>query len=186
MVGQAFLFSARLQRLGNRLVRVQRFLAAAQDDRVAGLDAEDRRVRRHVGTRFIDDRDDPDGDAHFDDFEPIGAKPFADLLADGVLQADDIANAFDHAVNPAVGQQQAIQHRAGNPRRLRRFHVPRIGFLERRAPGIQFGRHGFEDAVLAPGRKLRQLARRPHRPIPHRHHLIMKIHRFTCIARETR
>src|SRR6186713_1775832 len=54
---QAGGFESRMHALGNRLVRMQCFRAAAQYAGIAGLQAQARRVGRHVGARFVNDRD---------------------------------------------------------------------------------------------------------------------------------
>jgi len=44
-----------------------------QDHGVPGLDAQGRGVRGHVGARFVDDRDHPEGDPHPADQKAVGA-----------------------------------------------------------------------------------------------------------------
>ena len=48
-------------RLGDDLIRVQSFLAAAQNRRIAGFKTQARRVRRHVWPGFVDNADDAQG-----------------------------------------------------------------------------------------------------------------------------
>ncbi len=55
-----------------RAVGVDGFLAAAQDHRVAALDAEGGRVDRHVGAALVDHEDDAQRHAHLPDLQPVG------------------------------------------------------------------------------------------------------------------
>ena len=59
--------------VGNRLVAAQRFRAAAQDRRVAGLEAQRRGVGGDVGPRLVDDADDTQRHAHLADLDAARA-----------------------------------------------------------------------------------------------------------------
>ena len=62
--GQARRLQARGEAGMDGGARVMALRAAAQDRRVAGLEAERAGVRRHVGAAFVDDADDADRHAH--------------------------------------------------------------------------------------------------------------------------
>ena len=56
--------------------------AAAQDRRVAGLEAERAGVRRHVRPALVDDADDAERHAHALDLEAVGPRPVCEHAAD--------------------------------------------------------------------------------------------------------
>ena len=72
-IGRQADFVGRLgQQLDDRLAGVHRFLAAAQDHGVARLDANRRRVGRHVRPRFVDEKHDAQRHADLVDPQAVG------------------------------------------------------------------------------------------------------------------
>jgi len=67
-------------------VGMDRLGAAPEDDRVAGLQAQGRRVGRHVGARLVDDPDDPQRDPHPAHEQPVGPAPHGRDLPHGIGQ----------------------------------------------------------------------------------------------------
>src|SRR5690606_41894969 len=55
---QTALFQRRLQQMVQRLIAVERFLAAAKDDRVPAFDAESGRIGGDVGAGLVDEEHD--------------------------------------------------------------------------------------------------------------------------------
>ena len=86
--------------------------AAAQDRRVAGLQAQPCRVRGHVGARFVDDADDAERHAHLADLDAGRAVFHVADLADGVGQGGDLLQAFGHALHRLFGEGEPV-HRGG-------------------------------------------------------------------------
>ncbi len=100
LLGQA----ARDQLVGQDAVEcpvgVDGLLAAAQDHRVAALDAEGGGVDRHVGTALVDHEDDAERNAHLLDLQPVGPPARCDDLADRVGQRGDVSQRLRHLLDP--------------------------------------------------------------------------------------
>ena len=64
--------------------RIERIRAAAQDHRIAGLEAERAGIRRHVRPALIDDADDAERRAHALDMQAVRPVPCGDDLADRI------------------------------------------------------------------------------------------------------
>ena len=73
--------------LGNDLIRINRFLAAAQNRGVAGFETKARGVGGHVRTRFVDDDDDADGRGDFLQLQTVWARAFIEDFSDGIGSA---------------------------------------------------------------------------------------------------
>ena len=83
-------------------------LAAAQDDGVAALDAQPDRVRRNVGTRFIDDADDAERDPDAGDIQPALRRVPLDDLANGAGERDELFQTLRDARNARLVEHKAI------------------------------------------------------------------------------
>ena len=70
--------------------------AAAQEHRVAGLQADAGRVGGDVGPGLVDHPDDAERHPHLAQLEPVGERAAADHLADRVGQAGDVAQPLGH------------------------------------------------------------------------------------------
>ena len=73
----------------DRRRRIQRIRAAAQDHRIAGLEAERAGVGRHVGPALVDDADDAERRAHALDMQAVRPIPFGNHLADRIGEVGD-------------------------------------------------------------------------------------------------
>jgi hypothetical protein len=73
-----------------------RHRGAAQNDRVARLQAQCRGVNRHVRTGLVDDRDHAERHPDLAHLETIGQPAAFDDLADGVRQGRDVAHLARH------------------------------------------------------------------------------------------
>ena len=156
-----------LQREGGeareRRARVEGLRAAAQDDGVAGLDAQPRRVARHVRARLVDDRDDAERHAHPADAQPVRAHGHPGDLADRVGQRGDLAQPLGDGREPLRVEPQPVLHRRREPAPLRLGEVPGVRLEHRAAFGFQPARVGEQRRVLraggrpgdAPGGRLR-------------------------------
>ena len=96
---------------GQRRVGVNGLLAAAQDARVARLEAQGGDVYGHVGAALVDDADDAQGHATPSDDEAVGAGVALDLLPHGVGQRGDRSHAFRDAGDAPGVEQQPVHER---------------------------------------------------------------------------
>ena len=129
-------------------VGMQRLAAAAQDDGVAALDAQAGRVHRHVGPRFVDEKDHAERDADLVDLQTVGPNGAGADLSHRIGQRRHVAQAGGGVAQPGRGQPQPIHlRRASGPPRRRR-------------PRPFRWRRGFRRPAL-PGRRRRREARRP-------------------------
>jgi hypothetical protein len=111
--GQAFRGERFVQRVGDGVVGVKRLGAAAQDDRVAGFEAEARRVGGHVGPRLVDHGDHAEGHAHPPDLDAAGPRAHVRPLADGIVERGDLPQRVRHLLDALGVEQQPVDHRVG-------------------------------------------------------------------------
>ena len=93
-------------------VRVDRLLAAAEDGRVAALDAERGGVERDVRPALVDHEDDAEGDPDLGDVEAVGPPARGHDFTDRVGQRGDVEEGAGHVGDPLRVQGQAIDGRA--------------------------------------------------------------------------
>ena len=96
------------QDVAQRAVGLDGVRPAPEDDRVARLQAERRRVHRHVGPGFVDDGDHPDGHAPFFNRKAVGPRPLLQRLAHRVGQKRDVQKPRSHVLNPPLGERQPL------------------------------------------------------------------------------
>ena len=89
--------------------RRERVGTAAQDDGIAGFEAERTGVGGDVGPALIDDADDAERRAHPLQMQPVGAIPGRRDGADGIGQVGDLLDAARHRLDPRRGQRGAVQ-----------------------------------------------------------------------------
>ena len=87
--------------------------AAAQDDGVAGLEAEAGSIDRDVGAGLIDDRDHAEGNPDLLDLHAVGQPPALDDLADGIRQGGDAPQAPGHVADAVLVEHQPVHQRLG-------------------------------------------------------------------------
>ena len=92
--GQAF-----LDQLRQRAVAMDRFRAAAQDRRIAALDAQAGSVHRDVRARFVDDADHAQRHPHLADLDAGRAELHVGDFADRVGQRQPLFQPFGHRRN---------------------------------------------------------------------------------------
>ena len=102
----------------NRSARARALGAAAQDRRIAALQAQRRRIGRHVGPALVNDADDAERHAHARDLETVRPLPFGDDLPDGIVERRDRFEPGGRRFEPLVVEREAVDHRA---RRVARF-----------------------------------------------------------------
>ncbi len=94
-------------------VGMERFLSAAQDDSVAAFKTEGGRVAGDVGSAFVKEQNDAEGNADFLDAEAVGANIAVDDFTNGIDLGGDLFNAFGHGVDFFVAEFQAFDDRRG-------------------------------------------------------------------------
>ena len=102
-------------RVGNALregvVRAEGLAAAAEDDRVAGFDAESGGVDRHVRAGFVDDRDDTDRHGNLVDAEAVRTRDAGEDTSDRIVEPGHMAQGVRHVPDAFRRQGEAFQFR---------------------------------------------------------------------------
>jgi hypothetical protein len=133
--------------------------AAAQDRRVAGLEAQRARVAGHVGPALVDDADHAEGHAHPLDAQAVRPLPLGDHRADRVRQLGDLLDAPRHRLDARGIEPQPVEHRATRSACLRRLHVAGVRREDLRLAGAQGRRRGGQRRVLLRRRGERERVR---------------------------
>ena len=97
-------------------VGVQRFLAAAQDDGIAALDAQAGRIDRDVGPRLVDEEDDAERHADLVNLQAVGPHVAVEDAADRIGQRGDFAKSGCRGADTVRRQAEAIDAGGGKPR----------------------------------------------------------------------
>ena len=154
--GQPGFFHRLAHRLSHCRVRMDGLLPAAQNDGVARLQAERRRVRRHVGARLVDDADHAERHAHALDLQAVGTDKPAHHLPDRVLLRRHLAHSLRHPGNAGRGQRQPVQHAFAHPALPRRLQVLFVCGQDLRLVRFNGVRHLQKGRVLfGPGHRQR-------------------------------
>ena len=95
---------------GDGARRMEALGAAAQDHRVARLEAQAAGVGGDVGARFVDHPDDPERHPHALDAEPVGPLPLGDHRADRIGESGDVVEAARHRLDAPRVERQAVDH----------------------------------------------------------------------------
>ena len=112
---------------GDGLVAADRFLAATQDRRIAGLQAERCRVSGDVRPRFVDDADHTERHTHLANLDAGRAALEIGDLAHGIGQRGDLFEALRHLLDALGGQRQAVDQRCLQAIGFRLRHVGGVG-----------------------------------------------------------
>ena len=96
------------QQIDNRPAGMRRFLPAAQNDRVAALDANRRRVRRDVGPRFVDEKDHAQRHTDLADLQPVRPHGRLDDFSDRIAQHGDFFQGRRDLLDPGRRQSQPV------------------------------------------------------------------------------
>ena len=154
---------------GQHGVRVRGRRGAAQQHRVAGLQAQRGGVDRHVRARLVDDRDHAQRDSNLAELEPVGQAAAVDDLADRIGKRGDRARAVRDRGDAGLVERQAVHQRASKDRihgrRRGRARWPRGSPAS--APGAR-RRSRAAPRPWSPGRSRPAVARRPWRRAPGR------------------
>ena len=103
---------------------------AAQDDRVARLEAQRGGVDRHVRARLVDDGDDAERDAHLAARRARWAGDALDDLTDRVGQRGDRARAVGDAAHARLVERQAVEQSRREPGLAAGLQVARVGLQD--------------------------------------------------------
>ena len=145
---QIRLAEPRRQAAGQGQVGVQCLAAAAQNHRVAGLQAQHRRIHRDIRARFIDDADHPERHPHARDFEPARALTRAADPPDRIGQPGDLLAALDHLRDALRIQCQAVIQGAAEIGLFCGGQIQGIGLQNFRFPARDLRRDAAQGAVF--------------------------------------
>ena len=145
---QAGITQRALQRCRDGGVGMDRFRSAAQDHRVAGLQAQRGGVGRHVRACFVDHRDHAQRHAHALDMDSVGPVVGTGDLAHGVRQLRHFAHGSGDALQACRIEPQSIQHGAADAFCGGRFDIACIGGQDHSFVGQQGIRHRAQQGVL--------------------------------------
>ena len=133
---------------GDRLVAVQGLLAAAQDRRVAALQAQRRGVRGDVGAGLVDDADDPQRYSHLANLDAARAALDVGHLADRVGQRGDLLQALGHGLDTRGAEREAVDQCRLQAFGASLLEVAGVGGEQDLAADTDFGGNGGEGLVL--------------------------------------
>ncbi len=133
--GQALLGHRFPQHTGDHQVRAQGTRRPPQERGVSRLEAEARRVARHVGPVLVDDGDDAERHADATDAQSVRSGPPVEHLADRVGQIGDLPQSVGHLRHLALGQRQPVEGGGGRTRLGGQLHVDRVGLEQVVGPG---------------------------------------------------
>jgi hypothetical protein len=145
--------------LRQRRVAFERLRTAAQNRRVARLQAQRGGVDRHVRTRFIDDADHAERHAHLTDLN--AAWPVLQIadLTNRIGQRGDLPQAFNHRLQRLVRQRQAIDKRSVETFVASASDITRVGIFQQRGIALDRLGNGRERSILRRSRRTCHRAR---------------------------
>lgn len=172
---QAIGGKGRTHRADDRHRGFEAFLPAAQDARVARLQAQPAGIGGHVEPRFVDDADDADGHGHTADQQTVRPRPARLNRTDGIGQTGDVLQALGDGFDALGIEARAIDHRGRVAVVHREGDVARIGGEDRIGRGAQLVGGGAQSGVLDLGRRLGQCCSGFARAFAHREHRRFKV-----------
>ena len=152
--------------------RLETLGTAAQDRRIARLEAQRARIRGDVGARLVDHADDAQRHAHAADGEAVRARPFVHAGADGVGQRRDRVQPLRHRLHARVVEGQPVEKRALDAALPRALHIGCVGVENRAGVAADRRRRRRQRRVLRFGLLFRQRRRRGARRLAERAHLL--------------
>ncbi len=126
---------------------------AAQDDRVAALEAERGGVDRDVRPGLVDDGDDPERHPDLLDVEAVGQPLALDDLPHRIGECRDVAHLLRDDRDPRRGELEAIEERCAETVLAPGLHVARVGLEDLGRAGLEAVRDGQQGRVLDRGRQ---------------------------------
>ncbi len=144
----------------DRAARAEALGAAAQDRRIAGLEAERAGIRGDIGPALVDHADDAERHPHALDAHAVGPPPRRHDGADRILELADHIEAGRHGLDALGIERQPIEEGRRCAAGFRLGPIFRIGGEDRRARAADGLGHCRQRPVLLRGRRERQRARR--------------------------
>lgn len=108
-----------------------RIRAAAQDDRVARLEAERARICRHIRAAFVNHADDAERRAHALDLQTVRAIPGGNDFANRIRQRGNRADAFGNAGDPRIVKRKPVDEGSGKAAIIRCSQIFPVGGKDR-------------------------------------------------------
>jgi hypothetical protein len=136
---------------------VQAFRSAAQQHRIARLQAQCGGIRADIRPALVDHADHADRRRDAADMQPVRLRPVGQRAAERIGQSGDILDALRHRRDARLGQRQAVTECRGG-RTLR--HIDRIGGQDRRRGVTNGCRHRDQRGVALAFAAARQHPRR--------------------------
>ena len=149
-----------LNAFGNRLIRMYRFRAAAQDAGITRFGAQRGGVRGHVRTRLVHYPHDSQRNAHAADLDSRRSVPEVADLADRIGQGDDLPKARRHRFDAGLRQRQAVDECGIVAGSARGVDIAGIGCAQLLAVALERCRGALEGGILVRRRRPREHARR--------------------------
>lgn len=109
--GNGGLLQRGAQNLRQRPVGPQRLASAAQNNGIPGLQAQGGGIAGDGAAALVNKTDDPQGNAHLADMQPVGARPFPDAFAHGIRESRHLFHAAGHVLHTLRRQKQPVQKR---------------------------------------------------------------------------
>ena len=129
---------------------------AAQDDGVAGFQAEAGGVCPDIGAAFIDHADHADRGGDALEVQAVRLGPVRQHAGERVGQGGDIVQALGHGFDPCRGEGEAVAEGGGAAIAVEGGEVLRVGGDDAGAGGAQLLGGGVQAGVAGGGRHLRQ------------------------------
>jgi len=144
---------------------VLRRAAAAEDDGVAGLEAEGGRVDCDVGPRFVDHGDHAEGHADPAQVDAVGELPPVDDLPYRIRQSRHATYGGHHVADAVLVEQETVDEGVREPVGTRQAYVLLVLAHDLAGTPLESLGDGPEDRVLAlPGKRPEHAGRAPRRP----------------------
>ena len=137
----------------------RRIRTTAQDDGIAGLQAQGAGIGGNIGPAFIDDADDAERGAHALDLEPVRTLPGGDDGADRISEFGDGANALGHGDDAGRVQRQPVDEGGAHAGFLGSRHIARVLGKDRVDRGEDRVGHLVKGEVLRVARRGREVPR---------------------------
>ena len=107
---ESCVFKTVVDSIDDSSVGTESFPSATQDDGVTGLQRQNSRIRSDIGTTFVDNGDDAQGNRGLFNDETVGTLNAADDAAFRIGQLRYLPYALSHPGNAFRGQSEAVDH----------------------------------------------------------------------------
>jgi len=129
---------------------------AAQDHRVARLQAQRARIGGHIRAALVDDAHHTERHRDTRDAQTVGPRPLGEHATDGILERGDVFEAARHRLEARIVELQTVEHRSLETFGPGRSHVCGIGLEQRRTATAQRIRSGAQGSILLRPRRPRE------------------------------